>query len=141
VHSRRAFAHLCGGAPIPASNGQTHRHRPKRGRDRRANNALYIVVIRRLRYDSPTRAYATGRTTEGLVPEVIRCSKHYVAREIFIVLTAPQGQRTIPQSHRDVNGGLTRATGAARCIYALGPADRPGREFTADRPWRSQTQG
>ena len=89
LHSEAAFAHLCGVAPIPASSGRTHRHRLNRGGDRRANNALYIVVLGRLRYDSRTRAYAARRTTEGLSkPEIIRCLKRYVAREIFTILTA-----------------------------------------------------
>jgi len=89
LRSEAAFAHLCGVAPIPASSGRTHRHRLNRGGDRGANNALYIVVIGRLRYDSRTRAYAARRTTEGLSkPEIIRCLKRYVAREIFPVLTA-----------------------------------------------------
>jgi len=89
LHSEAAFAHLCGVAPIQASSGRTHRHRLNRGGDRAANNALYIVVLGRLRYDSRTRAYAERRTTEGLSkPEIIRCLKRYVAREVFAVLTA-----------------------------------------------------
>ena len=89
LRSEAAFAHLCGVAPVPASSGRTHRHRLNRGGDRGANNALYIVVLGRLRYDSRTRAYAARRTTEGLSkPEIIRCLKRYVAREIFTILTA-----------------------------------------------------
>jgi len=77
-------------APVPASSGRTHRHRLNRGGDRAANNALYIVVLGRLRYDSRTRVYADRRTKEGLSkPEIIRCLKRYVAREVFAVLTAP----------------------------------------------------
>jgi transposase len=56
IKSEAAFAHLCGAAPIPASSGRTHRHRLNRGGDRGANNALYIVVLGRLRYDPRTRA-------------------------------------------------------------------------------------
>ncbi len=90
LHSEAAFAHLCGVAPVPASSGRTHRHRLNRGGDRAANNALYIVVLGRLRYDSRTRVYADRRTKEGLSkPEIIRCLKRYVAREVFAVLTAP----------------------------------------------------
>jgi len=89
LRSEAAFAHLCGVAPIPASSGRTHRHRLNRGGDRGANNALYIVVLGRLRYDSRTRAYAARRTTEGLSkPEIIRCLKRYVARELFTALTS-----------------------------------------------------
>src|ERR1039458_4601228 len=77
---------VCDGSP---DSGRTLRHRLNRGGDRRANNALYIVVLGRLRYDSRTRAYAARRTTEGLSkPEIIRCLKRYVSREIFTVLTA-----------------------------------------------------
>jgi len=89
LRSAAAFAHLCGVAPIPASSGRTRRHRLNRGGDRAANNALCIVVLGRLRHDPRTRAYAARRTTEGLSkPEIIRCLKRYVAREIFTALTS-----------------------------------------------------
>jgi len=82
-----AFAHLCGVAPIPASSGRTQRHRLNRGGDRAANSALYIVVISRLRYDKRTQTYADRRTAEGRSkPEIIRCLKRYVAREIYQAL-------------------------------------------------------
>ena len=87
LHSEAAFAHLCGVAPIPASSGRTRRHRLNRGGDRAANNALYVVVLGRLRYDQRTRAYAARRTTEGLSkPEIIRCLKRFVARELYNAL-------------------------------------------------------
>ncbi|TDD41764.1 IS110 family transposase, partial [Kribbella antibiotica] len=62
LHSEGAFAMLCGAAPIPASSGQTHRHRLNRGGDRQANKALYVIVISRLRHDPRTQAYAAKRT-------------------------------------------------------------------------------
>ena len=106
LRSEAAFAHLCGVAPVPASSARTHRHRLNRGGDRAANNALYIVVLGRLRYDSRTRAYAARRTTEGLSkPEIIRCLKRYVAREIFSVLTA----RTVKAQSRRVHAMSTAA--------------------------------
>jgi len=87
LHSEAAFAHLCGVAPVPASSGRTHRHRLNRGGDRAANKALYVVVLGRLRYDPRTRAYATRRTTEWLSkPEIIRCLKRYIARELYNAL-------------------------------------------------------
>ena len=89
ITSEAAFAHLCGVAPVPASSGRVHRHRLNRGGDRHANNALYIVVLNRLRYDPRSRAYAERRTQEGLSkPEIIRCLKRYVAREIYNVLSS-----------------------------------------------------
>lgn len=89
LRSEAAFAHLCGVAPIPASSGKTHRHRLHRGGDRAANSALHIATVVRLRYDPRSRAYADRRTTEGLsMPEIIRCQKRYLAREIFHALRA-----------------------------------------------------
>jgi transposase len=84
LHSDPAFANLCGVAPLPASSGKTtQRHRLNRGGDRQANAALYRIVLCRLRYDPATRAYVKRRTAEGLTkPEIIRCLKRYVAREI-----------------------------------------------------------
>lgn len=88
MHSEAAFAMLCGAAPLPASSGRTTRHRLNRGGDRHANSALHRVVLCRMRWDPRTRAYVTRRTAEGLSkPEIIRCLKRYVAREIYIALT------------------------------------------------------
>jgi transposase len=84
-----AFAHLCGAAPIPASTGKTTRHRLNRGGDRAANAALYRIVLCRLRWDPATRAYAERRTNQGRTkPEIIRCLKRYLAREVFAALRA-----------------------------------------------------
>ena len=87
LRSEAAFAHLCGVAPIPASSGKTHRHRLHRGGDRAGNNALHIAAVVRLRYDPRSRAYADRRTAEGMsMPEIIRCQKRYLAREVFQAL-------------------------------------------------------
>ena len=104
ITSEAAFAHLCGVAPVPASSGRVHRHRLNRGGDRNANNALYVVVINRLRYDSRSRAYAERRTQEGLSkPEIISCLKRYVAREIYHVL------RRLRSAEEPVLSGLASA--------------------------------
>jgi transposase len=89
MRSEGAFAHLTGSAPIPASSGQTRRHRLSRGGDRQANNALHMIVISRLRHDERTRAYAARRTAEGLSKkDIIRCLKRYIAREAYKALTS-----------------------------------------------------
>ena len=51
VRSEAAFARLAGVAPIPASSGQTHRHRLSRGGDRQLNRALHTVVLHRRQHD------------------------------------------------------------------------------------------
>jgi transposase len=89
LRSESSFAHLCGVAPIPASSGKTTRHRLHRGGDRRANQALHTAVIVRLRYRDKARDYAKRRTSEGKsMPEILRCQKRYLAREVFSALRA-----------------------------------------------------
>jgi len=101
MRSEAAFAHLCGVAPIPASSGKTHRHRLNRSGDRGANNALYTVALSRIRCDPRTRRYVDRRTAEGLTkPEIIRCLKRYLARELYQVLAAP----TRPRRPGPLNG-------------------------------------
>ncbi|MGA9857693.1 MAG: IS110 family transposase [Solirubrobacteraceae bacterium] len=97
LSSEAAFAMLCGVAPIPASSGKTNRHRLNRGGDRQANSALWRIVITRLATDQRTRDYAARRTTEGLSkPEIIRCLKRYVAREVFTTLQIQAGRASLP---------------------------------------------
>jgi len=87
LRSESSFAHLCGVAPLPASSGKTQRHRLNRGGDRQANAALYHLVLTRLRWNPRTIAYVTRRTQQGRTkPEIIRCLKRYVAREVFAAL-------------------------------------------------------
>jgi transposase len=88
LRTEAAFAHLCGVAPVPASSGKTNRHRLHRGGDRTANRSLHTAVVVRLRYCERTRAYAARRTKEGLsMPEIIRCLKRHIAREVFTAIT------------------------------------------------------
>jgi transposase len=121
-----AFARLCGASPIPASSGRTRRHRLSRGGDRKANRALHLIAVCRLRYCARTRAYANRRTAEGLSkPEIIRCLKRYIARELFhtlradlaaLDLSAPSAQQavTINRGAGPIGITPTRATTANR---------------------------
>ena len=79
-----AFAHLCGVAPLEASSGKTRRHRLNRGGNRQANNALYLIVITRMRSHQPTKDYVARRRADGKsTGEIVRILKRYVAREVF----------------------------------------------------------
>jgi transposase len=87
LRSEGAFAHLCGVAPVPASSGKTQRYRLNRGGNRDANRALYLLAIGRLSWDARTRTYAAKRTQAGKTkPEIIRCLKRYIAREVYHAL-------------------------------------------------------
>jgi transposase len=92
LRSESAFARMCGAAPLPASSGKTTRHRLNRGGNRSANNALWRIVIVRLRRDPRTQLYMQRRTKEGMSKqEIIRCLKRYVAREVFAALRGVDG--------------------------------------------------
>ena len=67
-----AFASLGGTSPIPASSGQTIRHRLNRGGDRALNRAIHAIALTRIRSCPRTRAYVTRRTAEGKTPREIR---------------------------------------------------------------------
>jgi transposase len=89
-HSEAAFAMLAGVAPIPASSGQTTRHRLNRSGDRQLNRALHTITLNRLRYDDNTRAYAERRRAEGKTDrEIRRCLKRYIARQLYRQLETP----------------------------------------------------
>lgn len=82
--SEAAFARLCGVAPIPVSSGKSHRMRLHRGGDRRANRALHLITVVRLRYDPRTIDYMSRRLAEGLSKkDILRCLKRYIAREVY----------------------------------------------------------
>lgn len=87
VRSEAAFAALAGVNPIPASSGNTTRHRLNRGGDRRLNRALHMAVITRMTHDPETRAYVERRRAEGrTTKEIRRCLKRYLARQLYRAL-------------------------------------------------------
>ena len=87
LRSEAAFASLAGAAPIPASSGQTVRHRLNRGGDRQLNRALHTVVLCRLARHEETRAYAARRAAEGKTQrEIRRCLTRHLARRLFKLL-------------------------------------------------------
>lgn len=89
VRSEAAFAALAGVNPIPASSGNTVRHRLNRGGDRRLNRALHIAVLTRMTHHAETRASVEKRQAEGrTTKEIRRCLKRYLARQIYRILNA-----------------------------------------------------
>jgi transposase len=102
IRTEASFAALCGVSPVEASSGNTQRRRLNRGGDRRANAALYRIVLSRLRWDTRTQAYMTRRLAEGRTRrEIVRCLKRYVAREVFALIagsTLPVVSTTQPRA-------------------------------------------
>lgn len=88
IHSEAAFASLAGVSPLPASSGNTTRHRLNRGGDRRLNAALHTITLTRMRIDPDTRAYIARRQAQGLTTkEIRRILKRYIARHLYRTLT------------------------------------------------------
>ena len=111
-HQRRGHRHRChaadGGRGQPGATFQRRSVRPpgRRCSDRSAlrqdhqlspepwrrspgNRALYLLAVGRMGWDPATKAYVQRRTAEGRSkPEIIRCLKRYIARELYPVLLA-----------------------------------------------------
>ncbi|MGE5273976.1 MAG: IS110 family transposase [Verrucomicrobiota bacterium] len=82
-----AFARLAGVAPVPASSGQTTRHRLSRGGDRQLNRALHTIVLHRRHHDQATKDYIARRIAEGKSSrEAVRLLKRYLARHLYRLL-------------------------------------------------------
>lgn len=99
IRSEAAFAQIAGTCPIPASSGNTVRHRLNRGGDRRLNRALNTVVLTRIRTDPATRTYTQRRLAEGKTNrEIRRCLKRYTTRQIYRTLTAAHTPEITPSA-------------------------------------------
>ena len=87
LRSEAAFARLAGVAPVPASSGQTTRHRLSRGGDRQLNRALHTIVLHRRQHDPTTKDYIAQRIAEGKTRrDATRLLKRYLARHLYRLL-------------------------------------------------------
>jgi transposase len=110
VRSEAAFASLAGVNPLPASSGNTVRHRLNRGGDRRLNRALHTITMTRMVHDPGTRDYVAKRTQEGRsYREIRRSLKRYIARILYRQLNALYATAEPAPSHvagADGSGGV-----------------------------------
>jgi transposase len=84
------LARAAGVAPIPASSGNTQRHRLDQGGNRQINAALHRGIVTRARCHQPTRDYIARRRAEGKsTREAIRCLKRYLVRRVWRLLQRP----------------------------------------------------
>jgi hypothetical protein len=69
-----------------------------------ANRALYLLALSHMRWDTRTREYVARRTATGLTrPEIVRCLKRFIARELYHVLvTIPAVRPHPPQPHHQL---------------------------------------
>jgi transposase len=103
LHSAGAFAAMSGTAPIPASSGQTSRHRLNRGGNRQLNRALHTIAVVQARCDPRAKAYMAKRMAEGKSRlESLRCLKRHLANVVLRTMLA-DARRALPIAV----GGLT----------------------------------
>lgn len=87
---RRARCGRGGSHPLPASSGQTQRHRLNRGGTAKRTPPSTWISVCRVGADQRAQGYIERRAREGVSKrEVMRCLKRYVAREVYRVVTAP----------------------------------------------------
>jgi transposase len=114
VRSEAAFARLAGVAPLPASSGQTIRHRLSRGGDRQLNRALHTVILHRRQHDPATRNYIARRVAEGeTTRDATRTLKRYLARHLYRVM------QNATTHDLTVIGDSANARPCRRCRVAL----------------------
>jgi transposase len=114
VRSEAAFARLAGVAPVPASSGQTIRHRLSRGGDRQLNRALHTIVLQRRQHDPATQRYIERRVAEGKSRrQATRPLKRHLARRLHRL---PQHR---PLMTRRAIGASFLSTGPRRGVLCL----------------------
>lgn len=87
IQTEAEFASLAGVNPIPASSGNTVRHRLNRGGDRSLNSALHLIAVSKMTHDEETRDYVEKRQAEDKTDrEIRRCLKRFIARRVFKIL-------------------------------------------------------
>jgi transposase len=81
------LARASGAAPVPASSGNTKRHRLDHGGNRQLNCALHRLAISKARHDPDAAAYLARKQAEGKTwREAIRCLKRHLARRVLRIL-------------------------------------------------------
>jgi transposase len=94
------LARTAAAAPIPASSGNTRRHRLDHGGNRQLNCALHRLAVSKARLDPDTAAYLARKQAEGKTRrEALRCLKRHLARRVFKLLQASGASAETPTSH------------------------------------------
>jgi transposase len=80
------LARAAGVAAIPASSGNTNRHRLDRGGNRQINATIHRVAVTAARHPE-TQDYIARKRAEGnSTKEAIRCLKRHLARRLWHLL-------------------------------------------------------
>jgi transposase len=89
VRSKTAFAVLSGSAPLPASSGQTQRHRLNRGGNRQLNWALHYIALVQCRIMPDAKTYMARQREAGRShKEAMGCLKRQLSNVVYRHLLA-----------------------------------------------------
>jgi transposase len=112
------LARTSGAAPIPASSGNTTRHRLDRGGNRQLNCALHRLAVNKGNWDPDAAAYLARKQAEGKSrKEALRCLKRHLARRVWKLLRSPDpNQQSRSNKSINTNSTPTPITGTAPMI-------------------------
>lgn len=97
-----------GAAPLPASSGETQRHRLNRKGNRQLNCALHRIAVTQARVHAPARAYLARKEAEGKSRrEALRCLKRHLARTVYHTLRTIERRKMPSKPAPDAVPALT----------------------------------
>ena len=119
------LARAAGVAPVPASSGNTKRHRLDHGGNRQLNCALHRLAISKARLDPDAAAYIARKQAEGKTwREAIRCLKRHLARRVMRTLT-PTHPTSRSSSRTPIAGKPPGIANRGHMIHCNTPAGTP----------------
>jgi transposase len=114
------LARTGGAAPIPASSGNTNRHRLDRGGNRQLNCALHRLAVNKAHYCPHTAAYLERKQAEGKSrKEALRALKRYLARRVWRLLLSPATSKPAPVAHDTPERPTTPETMPGNAPYLM----------------------
>ena len=145
------LARTGGAAPIPASSGNTNRHRLDRGGNRQLNCALHRLAVNKGKWDPDTAAYLARKQAEGKSrKEALRCLKRHLARRVWKLLhnastrrgtrrrtshDSPDDRRQRPDAHALLDIGATHPCSSSSATSPRSPeTPATGRSTPPDAP-------
>jgi transposase len=82
--TKNKFARMNGTAPVPASSGQTQRHRLNHGGNRQLNRAIHTIALTQIRHHPDGRAYYDRKRKENKTGrDALRCLKRRISDAVY----------------------------------------------------------
>jgi len=114
------LARTSGTAPIPASSGNTQRHRLDRGGNRQLNCALHRLAVNKGKWDPEAAAYLQRKQAEGKSRrEALRCLKRYLARRVWNLLKTPPTLESASAQNLTADKATSRGAIVASAPYFM----------------------